>query len=207
MGLLLMAFLSSSVFAEQRIATIDLNKAFSNYWKKKEAEANLKEEQANMEKVYKGYVEDVKKAKETYQKLLNDANDQAVSPDEREKRKNQAEQKYKDWKDAEDRDVAYNKQASTTLEEKSRRVRERILGEIQEVIKAKAAASGFAMVFDSAAESRNFTPVILFNNKEYDITDQVLDQLNAAAPAASAAPATGNSEDKKKDQKRDSKGK
>src|SRR2546429_647212 len=143
LGLLLSALLAGSVLAEQRIATIDLSKAFSNYWKKKDAEAKLKEEQTDMEKIYKGYVEDVKKAKEAYQKLLNDANDPAISPDEREKRKAQAEGKYKEWKEAEDRAVAYNKQASTTLEERSRRVREKILAEIQDVVRAKATANGF----------------------------------------------------------------
>ncbi len=200
---LLLAFSGVSAFAEGRIATIDLNKAFSNYWKKKEAEANLKEQQADMEKEFKTLQDEAKKAKESYQRLLNDAADQAVSSDERDKRKKLAEDKYKEWKDDEERVVAYNKQAMTRLDEQSRRVRESILKEITNVVAAKAKAGGYSLVYDSAAESRNFTPVILYNNNEFDITDAVLDQLNAAAPSASAAPATNKADEKKKDSKKD----
>jgi outer membrane protein len=200
---LLLAFSDVSAFAEGRIATIDLNKAFSNYWKKKEAEANLKEQQADMEKEFKTLQDEAKKAKESYQRLLNDAADQAVSSDERDKRKKLAEDKYKEWKDDEERVVAYNKQAMTRLDEQSRRVRESILKEITNVVAAKAKAGGYSLVYDSAAESRNLTPVILYNNNEFDITDAVLDQLNAAAPSASAAPATNKADEKKKDSKKD----
>src|SRR3954470_16521641 len=129
LGLLVAAIASGSALGQGqgRVATIDLNKAFSNYWKKKEAEANLKDMQMDMEKEFKGLQDDLKKSKETYQKLLNDANDQAVSTEEREKRRRLADDKYKEWKEAEDRAVAYNKQAMTTLDERSRRVRESIL--------------------------------------------------------------------------------
>lgn len=201
---LMMGFAAGSALGQSRIATIDLNKAFSNYWKKKEAEANLKDQQADMEKEYKSYVDDVKKSKTDYQKLLDDANDPAVSSEERDKRRRLADDKYKAMKDAEERAMAYNKQAMTTLEERSKRVRESILKEIQNVINAKAKAAGYSLVIDTAAETRNFTPVVLYNNNELDITDAVLDQLNAAAPATAASSNSSGSkgDDKKKDAKK-----
>jgi outer membrane protein len=193
----------TSALAQGKIATIDLNKAFSNYWKKKEAEANLKDLQADMDKELKSMVEEFKKVKEAYQRLLNDSNDQAVSSDEREKRRKQAEEKFKQAKDLEESASQYDRQARTRLEEQSRNVRERILTEIKNIITAKAKANGYSLVIDTAAETRNMTPVVLFNNNEFDITDSVLDQLNAAAPPpGSASPPKA---DPKKDQKKDSK--
>jgi outer membrane protein len=200
LALLVVAIATGSALGEGRIATIDLNKAFSNYWKKKEAEATLKDEQADMEKEFKNYQEDIRKAKTDYQKQLDDANDQAVSSEERDKRRKQADDKFKAWKDAEDRAAAYSKAAMTKLEERSRLVRESILKEIRNVINAKAKAGGYSLVIDTAAETRNFTPVVLYTNNELDITDAVLDQLNAAAPgtSASSAPASGVKPDEKK---------
>jgi outer membrane protein len=205
LGLLVAAIATGSALGQGRIATIDLNKAFSNYWKKKEAEATLKDQQADMEKEYKTYVDDVKKAKTDYQKALDDSNDPAVSSDERDKRRKVADDRYKAMKDAEERAVAYNKQAMTTLDERSRRVRESILKEIQNVINAKSKAAGYSLVIDTAAETRNFTPVVLYNNNELDITDAVLDQLNAAAPTAAASSSSGGNkaDEKKKDAKKD----
>src|SRR5581483_5800792 len=86
-GLLLIAFLTGSAFAQSRIGTIDLKKAFDTYWKRKEALATLNDEKNDLEKDFKNMVEDAKKAREAYQKLVSDASDSAISADEREKRK------------------------------------------------------------------------------------------------------------------------
>jgi hypothetical protein len=49
---------------------------------------------------------------------------------------------------------------------------------------------------DTAAETVNNTPVVLFTNGESDLTQAVLDQLNAAAPVETSKPA------EKKDEKK-----
>src|SRR5205814_3454388 len=113
-GLLLLCFLSCSALGQGRIATIDLRKVFDNYWKTKQADAALKDRAADMEKEHKNMLEDWKKAKEDYQGLLAGANDQAVSSDEREKRKKAAEEKLKYIKDTEDTILQYEKQARNT---------------------------------------------------------------------------------------------
>jgi hypothetical protein len=46
------------------------------------------------------------------------------------------------------------------------------------------------MVVDTAAETFNQTPVFLYASAEYDLTEDVLKQLNAGAPAESAKPET-----------------
>src|SRR6266704_5993494 len=98
-GLLLICFTSASAFGQGRNATIDLRKVFDNYWKTKQADAALKDRAADMEKEHKNMLDDWKKAKEDYQSLLGSANDQAVSTDERDKRKKLAEDKFKQIKD------------------------------------------------------------------------------------------------------------
>src|SRR5881394_2544201 len=97
LGVVVMVIAAGSALGQGRVATIDLNKAFSNYWKKKEAEANLKDEQADMEKEFNKYKDDIKRAKTDYQKQLDDANDQVVSSEERDKRRKLADDKFKEW--------------------------------------------------------------------------------------------------------------
>lgn len=185
-GLLLAGLMTGAGFAQGRVATIDLNKAFTNYWKKKEAEANLKEQQADMDKELKKILDDGKRAYDTYQKNLSDSNDQAVSTEERDKRRKLAEDKYKEANDLKESADQYRRQAVTRLQEQSKRVRETIVGEIKNVVVAKARAAGYTLVLDIAAESANMTPIVLYSNGEADITDAVLDQLNAAAPSGTA---------------------
>jgi outer membrane protein len=204
-ALVVLSLVGTSALAEGKIGTIDLNKAFSNYWKKKEAEANLRDQEVEIGKELKSLEEELKKARDAWQKLVNDSNDQAVSSDERDKRKKMAEEKFKSAKDLDDQAVQYKKQAYGQLQERSQLVRERILGEIKNVVTAKAKAGGYSLVIDIAAQSKDFTPVVLYNNNEFDLTESVLDQLNAAAPGSGSSTAAPKVDEKKKDQKKDAK--
>jgi outer membrane protein len=180
--LLLFFLLSGPAWAQSKVGTIDLRKVFDNYWKKKQAEAQLKERQTDMEKEDKNMLEDYKRMKEDYQVLLTSANDQAVTPEERDKRKKAAEDKLKQMKDLEETVRQYETQARNTLLDQSQRTRSKILDEIRTVISARAKAAGYSLVVDTASESANATPVILFTNNENDITDVIIKELNAAAP-------------------------
>jgi outer membrane protein len=179
--------LCTGAFAQGKTATIDLRKVFDNYWKTKQADAALKDRAADMEKEHKNMLDDWKKAKDDYQALLADANNQALSADERDRRKKSAEDKFKFIKDTEDSIGQYERQARSTLDEQKRRMRDNILGEIRNVLNAIAKSDGFSMVIDIASESTNGTPIVLYNDNSNDLTDKVLAQLNAGAPADSGA--------------------
>src|SRR6516225_4290757 len=159
LSVLLAGICSSPVWAQGRIATVDLRKVFDKYWKKKQAEDALKERQADMEKEDKNMIEDYKKAKEEYQTLLTGANDSLLSQDERDKRKKSAEDKLKQMKELEDTITQYERQARTTITETSQRTRSNLLTEIRNVVTSKAKTGGYALVIDTAAESSSMTPV------------------------------------------------
>jgi outer membrane protein len=173
--------------AEQKIATIDLRKVFDNYWRTKQADANLKEQAAELEKELKVMADQFQKGEERYKKLLDGANDQALAQAERDKRKKDAENELLALRDMESRIKQFNATSRTTLTEKQRRVRENLLSEIRETVKARVKSTGHTLVIDTAAETVNGTPVVLFSSGAEDITDSVLSQLNINAPAAPAA--------------------
>src|ERR1022692_2933814 len=209
--LLLISLLGGSALAQGRIATVELRKVFDGYWKTKQADAALKDRAADIDKDHKNMIDDWKKAKDEYQTLLGDANNQTLSFEEREKRKKSAEDKLKQIKDSEDAITQYERQARTTLEEQKKRMRDNILEEIRAAVNSKAKSAGYALVIDASAESGNGnaaagipgTPVFLYVNSENDITEAVLSQLNAGAPAET--PKTEKPAEKKDDKKKDKK--
>ena len=203
-GFLLVSLLSSSGWAQSRIATVDLRKIFDNYWKTKQADAALKDRGTDIEKDHKTMLEDWKKAKDEYQTLLTDANNQTLSLEERDKRKKSAEEKFKQIKESEDAIGQYERQARTTLDEQRKRMRDSIVEEIRTAVNGKAKSAGYALVLDTAAESAQNTPIVLYSNNENDMTDGVLTQLNAGAPADLAKPEDKGAA-KKGDKKKDSK--
>ena len=96
--LLLVCLMSGPAWGQGRIGTVDLRKLFDGYWKTKQADAALKDRAADIEKEHKNMLDDWKKAKDDYQALLTEANNQTLSLEERDKRKKSAEDKFKQIK-------------------------------------------------------------------------------------------------------------
>lgn len=182
--------------AGQKIATVDLRKVFDNYWKTKQADTNLKEHASDLDKERKSLMDQYQKSQETYKKLADGANDQAVSAEERDKRKKSAEAELLKLREIETTVRQFDASAKTTLGEKQRRMRENILGEIKDAVKAKAKQGGFTFALDSSAESVNSTPILIYNAGEQDISDSVITQLNLTAPAKDKSGETKPAKDK-----------
>lgn len=183
------SLLISAAHAQPKIALIDLRKVFDEYYKTKQADANLKDEAGDLEKQRKEMLEDLKKGEEDWKKLIDKSNDQAMAAEERASSKKAAEKKYLELKDTEQTVAQFERSSRAKLGEKQRRKRDAILVEIREIVNKKAKAAGYTMVVDSAASSINDTPVVLYNNGENDLTTNVLAQLNASAPPLSNTPA------------------
>jgi len=188
-AVLLMAFLSSPALAQTgKIGTVDMRKLFDDYWKTKQADAALNDRKAELDKEDRSFIDGLKKDRDEYQKLLDGANDQAISADEREKRKQAAADKYRQITDSGTTIAQFERQAQATLAEQSQRMRANILNEIKAAVAAKTKAAGYAMVFDIASETVNQTPIILYSSGENDLTVAALAQLNAGAPIDLAKP-------------------
>lgn len=186
----LAALVAVSAQAQPKIAVVDMKKAFDSYYKTKQAEAQIKERATDSDKVYKGMIEDYKKANEDYRKLIDSSNDQAVSTDEREKRKKSAESKLMELQEIEKSVKQFEQQARTSIGEMEKRMRDKIVAEIREVVNARARAGAFTMVMDLAAVTPYQTPIILFTSGENDLTDAIIKEINANAPAGSLTGAT-----------------
>lgn len=197
---LLLLLLGSPAYAQNKIGTVDLSRVFTNYWKFKEASASLEDLKSDLNKTGKQMIDDYQKLKEDYQKLLADANNQAVSAEERDRRKKAAEDKLVEARKLEERIGDFDQRARGTLAERSMSMRNNLLVEIRATVNAKAKAGGFTLVFDTAAQSADRTPFILYSTGE-DITDAVLAQLNAAPPIATPAADDKKPDDKKSDPK------
>jgi Skp family chaperone for outer membrane proteins len=180
--------------AQQKVGYIDLKKVFEGYWKRDVADKNLKDRAGEFDKKKKEMLDDYQKAQEDYKKALDSANDQAVSLDEREKRKKSAEVQLVVIREIEQSLQLFDRSARAQLGELEKRERDKILAEIGAVVSARAKAAGYSLVLDTAAETVNNTSFVLFTDGKDDLTSDILKQLNANAPVAlpsSTAPEPG----------------
>jgi outer membrane protein len=188
--ILLTAFMGGSALAQTKIATVDLKKLFDNYYKTKLAQAAIQERASQLDKDDKSMKDELKKGSDDYQKLVQQANDQALSADERDRRKQSADDKLKELQEKKTAIDQFERQAQTTLGEQRQRMRDNILVEIKAAVATKAKAANDALVFDTAAETVNGTMAVVYSTSDNDLTDAVLAQLNAGAPIDLTKPDT-----------------
>lgn len=182
---------TGSVMAQsQKIVAIDLKKMFDGYWKTKQFNNQLQKQREDILKERNAIMEKLKKADEDYKKLLESANDQAISAEKREKNKKSAEEKLLEMRQIQSSAEQFQQSAVNTLQETEGRMKSNIVKELREAVAAKAKGAGYALVVDSSADSAVGTPIFLHNSLE-DITESLLADINSRAP-------TGALEDKPK---------
>ena len=182
------AFLAAAPLqaADMKIGLVDLKKVFDGYYKTKQADTQLKERAGDSEKVLKGMIEDYQKASTDYKDLVDKSNDQAVSGEERDKRKKAAETRLMEIQEIERSLKQFRAQTQNTLDEQKKRMREEILKIIKDLVTDKSKKGGYNLVFDTAAISFNQTEVIMYSSGGNDFTDEILSELNKDAPAIEA---------------------
>lgn len=191
--------------ADLKLATVDLKKVFDDYYKTKLADASIKDEASGLEKDMKALADDHDKAVNDYKKAIDEANNQAISQEEREKRKKEAEGRLIKVNDLRQSLEQFRNTARNNVEEKLRQTRDKILAEIKNVVSNLAKTAGYTLVLDSSSSDPGGRPaVVLYSSGDNDLTARVIAQLNANAPRDLPAPDT-NTKEQKKDEKKEKK--
>lgn len=191
LALLGMSLMMGSAQAQQKMAVVDLKRVFDNYWRTKQADVQLKERAGDFEKMRGNLFADYKKASEDLRGLIEAANDQAVGGEERDRRRRDAETKQAEVREMEESLRTFDRNSRESIVETQKRMRDSVLRDIRGVVEERAKAGGYAMVLDTAAETVNQTPVMLYTSLlggSDDITEAVLKQLNVNAPADFSRP-------------------
>jgi outer membrane protein len=204
LALTIVFFLTAPSQAEtNKIGIIDMQRVWDKYWKTRQAQSQVDDQTADFEKRKKGMLEDYQKANRDYKKLIESAQDQAVSSEERDKRKNAAEKKLLEIKEIEQDANLFQRTTDEQLKMQARRMTENILRDIRDLVDAKAKAGGYTLVIDIAAKSAVGTPIVLYTNGQNDMTQEVLSQLNSTAPVGLIKPDDSKDQaEEKKDEKK-----
>ena len=172
--LVAMAF---SAAAQTKVATVDMKKIFNGYYKTKLANTSLESRKTELRKEMKDMADGLEKAQDDYKQLLDEVNDQAISNDERDKRKLAATSKAKEISTTKTTLEQFQRQAEAQLADESQRMSGNLVTEIQKAVADKARIGGYTVVINSS-----FTEAFVYVSPDNDITDSVLAQLNAGAP-------------------------
>ena len=161
-----------------KIAVIDMNRVFQEYNKTKINEAKLKK-QADIYKEYSNQLaQSLNKLKQEFIKLRDDSQNMVYTAAERENRRLNAQEKYRQTaaKEAELRE--YNRERQKQLRDEYEKLRSSILQDISNVVTEKCLAEGYGLVLDKSGRTLNNIPFVVYSSKMLDITDSVIKTLN-----------------------------
>jgi outer membrane protein len=182
----LLAGMLVSAGAQTKVATVDMKKLFSGYYKTKIAQSSLENRKAELRKEIKDMTDGLEKAQADYKQLLDQANDQTLSAEERDKRKQAANDKAKEVATSRGAIEQFQRQAESQLADQSQRMSANLVAEIQKAVADKAKAGGYSLVLNAGAAE-----IVVFNAGDNDVTPAVLAQLNAGAPIDLPSAASG----------------
>ena len=190
--------LPCGAFAQGKVGTIDMNRAFKEYNKTKDAENKINEAKNSAKKEYDDRADSYKKALDEINKLNQQLEAPALSAEAKTQKAKDRDEKIASIKNMEREINDFRQTREKQLQEQAVRMRDGIVKEITDVVLTKVKASNMDLVFDSSGVSLNGVPTVMYSKPEFDFTTEVVDQLNkanpaspakAAAPKASASPA------------------
>jgi len=176
-----------------KIGTVDMQRAFKDYNKTKEAESKINDAKNAARKEYDDRAEDYKKSLDEINNLNKQLESAALSADKKTQIAKERDDKIAKIKGMEREISDFRQTRERQLQEQLMRVREGIVKEITEVVMEKVKSNNLDLVFDKSGMSINGVPVLLFSHDNVDFTNDVVAVLNKPGRATSAAVKTSTS--------------
>jgi outer membrane protein len=194
-ALALAAPIAASAQGTGKIGTVDMQRAFKEYNKTKDAEVKINDAKNAAKKEYDDRAEAYKKALDEINNLNKQLESPALSADKKTGMAKERDDKIANIKSMEREISDFRQTRERQLQEQLMRMREGIVKEITDVVMEKVKAKSMEFVLDKSGMSINGVPVVLYAPDNVDFTNEVIDTLNkpGRATASSKKPAASSS--------------
>ncbi len=169
-----------------KIGTVDMQRAFKEYNKTKEAEVKINDAKNSAKKEYDDRAESYKKALDEINNLNKQLESPALSADKKTQTAKERDDKIANIKNMEREISDFRQTRERQLQEQLMRVREGIVKAISDVVMEKVKANRFDLVFDKSGMSINGVPFLLYAPDNVDFTNDIIAVLNKPGRAPSS---------------------
>jgi Skp family chaperone for outer membrane proteins len=172
--------------AKLKIATVDMQQLFKEYYRTTEAQQQINVERARIQKDNNEKLTAIRQIESDIALLKKQIEDPSLSDQKK-------AQVYKDHQAKYQEGIQLDKERREFLGRKNQALNEKmvqrmrgILEEIRKLVEERAKAENFDYVFDKSGMSTSQVPFLLYTKYATDITAALLKDLNKDAPAESA---------------------
>jgi len=171
-----------------KIGTVDMQRAFKEYNKTKDAEAKINDARSAAKKEYDDRAEAYKKALDEINSLNKQLDAPALTAEAKTQKAKERDDKIANIKKMEREINDFSQTRDRQLQEQLMRMREGIVKEITDVVLEKVKTNNMDFVFDKSGVSLNGVPIVLHAPANVDFTNDIFTVLNR--PGRSTAGST-----------------
>jgi len=168
-----------------KIGTVDMQRAFKEYNKTKDAEAKMKDAATAAQKEFNDRAESYKKALDEVNNLNKQLDAPALSADAKSQKAKERDDKIANIKNMEREMNDFRQTRERQLQEQQMHMREGIVKEITDVVMTKVRDNKMELVFDKSGMSLNGVPVVMYAPDSFDFTNDIMTVLNKPGRASS----------------------
>ena len=176
-----------------KMVVVDMAKVYDGYYKSEDGNAKLRDAEQKAQE----QVEELNKQGQTlvdeYKELVEQSKSTVLTPEARSKAEAEAQKKVEEIQRKQSDVQAFSAKTRDSLQKRMKNQRDLLLEEIIKVVNEIAKRKGVTLAIDKSGPTLFGIPGVLYSDPSYEITDEVLKEVNkdrpAAAPAAVTAPA------------------
>ncbi|HLP25112.1 MAG TPA: OmpH family outer membrane protein [Acidobacteriota bacterium] len=177
--------------ATLKIVVVDMAKVYDTHYKTEEANAKFNDAAQRAQEQLEQINKQIQSAADEYKSLVEQTKSPMANDQAKAKAGEDAQRKMEDIQRLNNEAQNFRANTQRSLQQRAKNHRDLIMDEIMKVVNDISRAKGATLVLDKSGPSILGIPVVLYSDASYDITEDVVKEVNKDRPAASgAAPAS-----------------
>ena len=172
-----------------KLIVVDMAKVFDSHYKSEDANVKFREAEQKAREQAEELNKQGQALVEEYKELAEQAKNALLTPEARTKAEGDAQKKLDEIRRKQEEVQGFRSNTERLLQQRIKTHRDLLLEEISKTVADLAKKQGATLVLDKSGPTLFGIPAIIFADPAYDITQQVIDEVNKDRPPAPAAPA------------------
>ena len=172
-----------------KLIVVDMAKVFDSHYKSEEANAKFRDAEQKAREQAEELNKQGQALVEEYKELQEQAKNALLTPEARTKAEGDAQKKLDEIRRKQEEVQGFRVNTERSLQQRIKTHRDLLLEEISKTVADMAKKQGATLVLDKSGPTLFGIPAIIFADPAYDITADVITEVNKDRPPAPPAPA------------------
>ncbi len=174
--------LSATANAELKVATVDVQKLFADYYKTHEAQAEVDKAAQTVQETNNTRAETIKKMEADFNDMVKQLQDPMLNEKDKKELEQKAQIKRQEVIALEQERRGFVERQLKSLQEQMKVRSTKIMGEITKITEGIATKGNYDLILDKSAQALRSNQVFVYTKPSMDITPPVMKELNKDAP-------------------------